>query len=369
MSEPPVLSLDRVSRRFGDRPAVDRVSFHVARGEFFSILGPSGCGKTTTLRLIAGFDDPEPDGGTVSMLGEVVNGRRPYQRPIGMVFQNYALFPHLSVASNVAFGLEERRVARDEIGRRVTHALELVHLDPAIYRDRRPQELSGGQRQRVALARALVLEPPILLLDEPLGALDLQLRKEMQLELTQLNRTLGITFVLVTHDQEEALAMSHRVAVMNAGQVAQIGEPAAIYENPRTAFVANFIGEANLFTGRVRDVMDAVCSVEQQDGAMWRVPCAASRQVGDTVRIAVRPEWQSLVRAGAGAPGDNLLPGTIREIIFRGETLHVLVLLADGSTARVALQNEGVLANPLTWRVGDAVQIGWRPRDAQVLEE
>jgi spermidine/putrescine ABC transporter ATP-binding subunit len=363
----PVLSLDHVSRRHGSRLAVDRVSLAVQPGEFFSLLGPSGCGKTSTLRLIAGFDDPEPDGGTVSMMGEMVNGRRPYQRPIGMVFQNYALFPHLTVAGNIAFGLEERRMPRAEIANKVSHALELVRLDPAEYAARRPAQLSGGQRQRVALARALVLEPKILLLDEPLGALDLQLRKEMQLELKALNRTLGITFILVTHDQEEALVMSDRVAVMQEGRVVQVGTPAEIYETPRTAFVAGFIGEANLLEGAVQSVVDGMALVRQDDGAEWRVPVDGGQQ-GRRVCIAVRPEWHELAALGAVASGRNAVEGTVREVIFLGEMLHVLVTLRGGQLVRVALRNEGMLANPVPWRTGDAVAVSWQPRDAQVLE-
>jgi len=348
--------------------AVDRVSLDVLPGEFFSLLGPSGCGKTTTLRLIAGFDEPDPDGGTVRMLGVDVSAKRPYQRPIGMVFQNYALFPHLDVARNVAFGLEERRVPRSEIRARVDRALELVRLDRATYAARRPGELSGGQRQRVALARALVLEPPILLLDEPLGALDLQLRKEMQLELRQLNRSLGITFILVTHDQEEALVMSDRIAVMSAGRVVQVGSPAEIYEHPRTAFVANFIGEANLFAGSVGAIDGGIATVVQAHETCWRVPLL-SASIGDPVQVAVRPEWLDLVAdLTPPSPAHNELPGTIREIIFLGETLHVLVTLRDGSTVRVALRNTGVLTTPLRWRAGASVRVTWAPQQAQVLE-
>ena len=320
------------------------MSLDVAAGEFFSLLGPSGCGKTTTLRLIAGFDDPDPDGGLIRMLGESVVGKRPWQRPIGMVFQNYALFPHLSVAHNIAFGLEEHRVAKAEIMPRVARALELVRLDPASYADRRPAELSGGQRQRVALARALVLEPRILLLDEPLGALDLQLRKEMQLELRRLNRTLGITFILVTHDQEEALAMSDRVAVMSAGRVVQGGRPAEIYEQPRTAFVARFIGEANVLSGYAR-------------GAS-----------GADAQIAVRPERLELVPIDAPVGHANALSGTIREIVFLGETSHVVVAIDGGAEIRVAVRNPGAAAPPLAWRVGQPVQVTWQSGDAQVLE-
>jgi spermidine/putrescine ABC transporter ATP-binding subunit len=348
--------------------AVDRATFAVGQGEFFSLLGPSGCGKTTLLRLIAGFDDPEPDGGTITILGQAMSGRRPYQRPIGMVFQNYALFPHLSVAGNVAFGLEERRLPRDEIAAKVTRALELVRLDPGEFGRRRPAQLSGGQRQRVALARALVLEPPMLLLDEPLGALDLQLRKEMQLELKQLNRSLGISFVLVTHDQEEALVMSDRVAVMSAGRIVQVGTPTEIYKTPRTAFVAGFIGEANLFAGTVTAMADGLAWVRQPDGAEWRVPVGATTRAGELVRIAVRPEWHELSVPGSPADGRNHVDGTVREVLFLGEMLHVLVDVGGGGIVRVAVRNDGVLANPVTWRAGDAVAVRWRPGDAQVLE-
>ncbi|MBK7593748.1 MAG: ABC transporter ATP-binding protein [Gemmatimonadetes bacterium] len=358
---PPVLSLDAVSRRFGSTVAVDGVSLAVAPGEFFSLLGPSGCGKTTTLRLIAGFE--HPDAGRVQMLGEDVTSRRPYERPIGMVFQSYAIFPHLSVAGNVAFGLEERRVPKGEVAGRVARALELVRLAPSEFAHRRPAELSGGQRQRVALARALVLEPPILLLDEPLAALDLQLRKEMQLELKALNRRLGITFILVTHDQEEALVMSDRIAVMHAGRVEQLGTPAEIYEAPRTAFVAEFIGEANFFAGAVEEGD----TVRQQDGFTWRLP-AGARVRGEGVRIAVRPEWLDVHRPGESPAGENVLRGTVRETIFLGETLHVLVVLGDGQVVRVALRNEGLLTKPLPWAAGEAVEVAWHPDDAQVLE-
>ncbi len=369
MTDAPVLTLDRVSRRYGGVTAVDQVSLQVARGEFFSLLGPSGCGKTTLLRLIAGFDNPEPDGGEIRLLGEVVNGRRPYQRPIGMVFQNYALFPHLTVAGNVAFGLEERRVPRSEIASRVTHVLELVRLDPALYANRRPTELSGGQRQRVALARALVLQPPVLLLDEPLGALDLQLRKEMQLELRQLNRTLGITFILVTHDQEEALVMSDRVAVMSGGKVIQVGTPAGIYDHPRTAFIAGFIGQANRFHGRVTAFADRVATVEQAANISWRVETSSAMAIGTSLEIAVRPEWHDLVRDGAAPPDCNAIPGTVREVIFLGDSSHVVVALTDGAIVRVAVRSAGLDSHADSWRVGEHVVVTWPVGSAQVLEQ
>ncbi|HET7876472.1 MAG TPA: ATP-binding cassette domain-containing protein, partial [Methylomirabilota bacterium] len=236
-SSTPVVQLVRVSKSFGDVKAVNDVSFEIYKGEFFSMLGPSGCGKTTTLRLLAGFEEPDEDGGEVRLLGQVVNKKRPYERQVAMVFQNYALFPHLTVDRNVAFGLEQRKRPKPEIADRVRRALELVRLKPDVFARRMPAQLSGGQRQRVALARALVLEPAILLLDEPLGAIDLKLRKEMQLELKQLNKNLGLTFVYVTHDQEEALTMSDRIAVMSQGRIQQLGAPLEIYEQPVNRFV------------------------------------------------------------------------------------------------------------------------------------
>ncbi len=367
----PIVEFRNVSKSFGATRAVDRVSFSIRRGEFFSLLGPSGCGKTTTLRLLAGFETPDPDGGEVRIDGEVVNLRRPYERRIGMVFQSYALFPHLSVERNIAFGLEEHRVPRTEIPGRVERALGLVRLTPATFARRRPHQLSGGQRQRVALARALVLDPAILLLDEPLGALDLQLRKEMQLELKTLNRELGMTFVYVTHDQEEALAMSDRIAVMSAARVAQLGTPADVYENPRTEFVAGFIGEANLFDGQAgkRGSGEVTTwTVTQEDGRAFLVPDHPGITAGGVVRIAVRPEWLDLFEPGAVPDGENALPGTVRDIVYLGEMMHVVVTLPDGRLVRVALRNEGQLLNPLRWRHGDAVLVAWRPEDCQVLE-
>jgi putative spermidine/putrescine transport system ATP-binding protein len=335
----PVVELRHVTRTWGPVRAVDDVSLTIHRGEFFALLGPSGCGKTTTLRLLAGLESP--DTGDILLLGERANERRPYERPVGMVFQHYALFPHLDVSRNVAFGLVERGVGRGEIATRVHRALELVRLDPATYARRRPEALSGGQRQRVALARALVLEPAILLLDEPLGALDLQLRKEMQLELKALNRELGITFVFVTHDQDEALAMSDRIAVMDQARVAQVGTPAEIYESPRTSFVAGFIGACNLL----------------------------ARQAGDRAEaIAVRPEWMALHRPGAVPAGAEHREGTVRDIVYLGETMHVVLRLATGEDLRVSVQNVGQLANPLPWSRGEPAVASGNPADAAVLE-
>ncbi|MEO8089023.1 MAG: ABC transporter ATP-binding protein [Gemmatimonadales bacterium] len=368
-SSHPVVQLARVSKSFGEVKAVDDISFEIRRGEFFSILGPSGCGKTTTLRLLAGFEEPDEDGGEVRLLGEMVNKKRPYERKIAMVFQNYALFPHLTVARNVSFGLEQRKTPRNEIEGRVGRALEMVRLKPDVFSQRMPGQLSGGQRQRVALARALVLEPDILLLDEPLGAIDLKLRKEMQLELKALNKQLGTTFIYVTHDQEEALTMSDRIAVMDNARVAQLGTPAEIYENPRTAFVAKFIGESNFFDGRVKQRLNGEWLVERDGGGTFRVPHTASLQEGQAIRIAVRPEWLDMQRPDAVPPGENAVVGTVRDIIYLGETMHVIVAIPDADDVTVALRNEGQLIKPLTWTRGDAAAVAWLPEDCQILEE
>jgi spermidine/putrescine transport system ATP-binding protein len=367
-SKNPVVQFVRVSKSFGDVTAVDNVSFDIYRGEFFSLLGPSGCGKTTTLRLLAGFEEPDDNGGEVRLLGETVNKKRPYERRIAMVFQNYALFPHLSVARNVAFGLEQRKTPKQETTDRVRQALEMVRLKPDVFSSRMPGQLSGGQRQRVALARALVLEPAILLLDEPLGAIDLKLRKEMQLELKALNKQLGTTFIYVTHDQEEALTMSDRIAVMDNARVAQLGTPAEIYENPRTAFVAKFIGESNFFEGMAGEQANGQWRIGQTGGGSFQVPHNPSLRMGRAVRIAVRPEWMDVVRPDAVPPGENALVGTVRDIIYLGETMHVIVTVPGAGDITVALRNEGQLIKPLQWKRGDSAAVAWLPEDCQILE-
>jgi spermidine/putrescine transport system ATP-binding protein len=365
----PVVQFVGVSKSFGEVKAVDNVSFDIYRGEFFSLLGPSGCGKTTTLRLLAGFEEPD-EGGQVRLLGETVNHQRPYERKVSMVFQNYALFPHLTVARNVAFGLEQRKTPKAEIEGRIRRALEMVRLKPDLFSHRMPSQLSGGQRQRVALARALVLEPAILLLDEPLGAIDLKLRKEMQLELKALNKQLGTTFIYVTHDQEEALTMSDRIAVMDNARVAQLGTPAEIYENPRTAFVAKFIGESNFFDGRVTDRGDGYWGVRQHgsEGAFRVAQQPGIKEWGE-VRIAVRPEWMDVFRPDSVPPGENALVGTIRDIIYLGETMHVIVTVPGVGDVTVAVRNEGQLIKPLAWKKGDTAAVAWLPEDCQILEE
>jgi ABC-type Fe3+/spermidine/putrescine transport system ATPase subunit len=345
MPAPTLVAFRAVTKRFGAHTAVDGIDLEIRRGEFFSLLGPSGCGKTTTLRLLAGLETP--DAGEILLDGAPIAHLPAWERPLSMVFQSYALFPHLTVAGNVAFGLQQRKRPKEEIVARVRKALDLVRLSPATYETRMPAQLSGGQRQRVALARALVVEPTILLLDEPLGALDLQLRKEMQLELRALNQQLGITFVYVTHDQEEALTLSDRIAVMASARIAQIGAPAEIYECPRTEFVARFVGEVNIL-----------------DAALLATHEARSTKHG---RLAVRPEWMELCAPSAIPAGAASLVGTVQGLVYLGETMHVHVAVDGGEVVKVALRNEGQLSNPIPWKTGDKVAVTWRPDDAQEL--
>jgi spermidine/putrescine ABC transporter ATP-binding subunit len=359
------VQFSRVSKTFGAYRAAREVSFEIRAGEFFSLLGPSGCGKTTTLRLLAGFEQPDVDGGEVRITGGVVNGKRPYERGLGMVFQSYALFPHLSIERNIAFGLEQRAVPKGEIASRVRRAMQLVRLDPDTYARRMPAQLSGGQKQRVALARALVVEPPILLLDEPLGALDLKLRKEMQVELKALNRDLGITFVYVTHDQEEALTMSDRIAVMRDGRIAQLGSPEEIYERPRTPFVAKFIGESNFIEAKHDGVVDGRARLLRPDGAaLWTAPNERPTEA----LICVRPERLHLHAPGEAPSGENQLAATVNALTYRGESLHVRLGLAGGGDVVVAVRNEGQLNQRLRWAVGDAAVVSWAPQDGRLLE-
>ena len=368
-ADPPVVEFVKVRKTFGAYTAVNDISFSVRKGEFFSLLGPSGCGKTTTLRLIAGFEEPDINGGgDVKLHGEVVNRKRPYERKLAMVFQSYALFPHLSVERNIAFGLEMRSCPKIEIPDRVKKAMDMVQLDASMFARRMPAQLSGGQRQRVALARALVLEPSILLLDEPLGALDLKLRKEMQLELKNLNKQLKTTFIYVTHDQEEALTMSDRIAVMSNARIAQLGSPAEIYESPRTPFVAKFIGESNFFEGTPVG-RQGTSWIVQGEGTKFTVPEHMTIAEGKRLRIAVRPEWLDVVRPSEIPEGENGLVGKIRDVIYLGETLHVLVRLGVGRDVAVAVRNEGQLTRPLSWKAGDDAAVAWNPSDCQVLEE
>jgi spermidine/putrescine transport system ATP-binding protein len=356
---PPALELDHVTKRFGDVTAVDDVSLEVARGEFFSLLGPSGCGKTTTLRMLAGFE--EPTAGRLLLDGVDATQVPPFKRPTNLVFQNYALFPHMSVYRNVAFGPRRARLPKAEIDRRVLEALRTVQMDAMA--DRMPAQLSGGQQQRVGLARALVNDPLVLLLDEPLGALDLKLRKEMQIELKRIQRDVGISFVYVTHDQEEAMTMSDRIAVMSGGRVEQIGPPREIYFHPTTRFVADFIGTANMLPGtlervapvpevRIADLVVAAGSV----GARPEAPAAT----GSSVWLMLRPEILQLHRDRPD--GDVALPVVVQDLIFQGTGVRA-DLLGPGDSAIVAT----LPADASAWRPGDAGFLSWDPARGHVV--
>jgi spermidine/putrescine transport system ATP-binding protein len=345
------ISLQSIVKRYGDVVAVDDVSQEMPGGEFFTMLGPSGCGKTTTLRLIAGFE--KLDAGAVILDGVDVSGRPPHKRPLNTVFQSYALFPHMTVADNVAFGLRYQRVTKGERTKRVGEAMSMVQLSGL--EARRPGQLSGGQQQRVALARALVLEPPVLLLDEPLGALDARLRVDLQVELKRIQETLGITFIYVTHDQDEALTMSDRVAVMRGGKIEQCGTPRTLYEEPETAFVANFLGASNLIPGRV----DA--------GALalgeFKLRAEGLNGARDEAIAMIRPERVKI--EPQGTTGENRMPGMVEEVVYLGFHQELRVRLASGALVRADLPNDGTAVE---YSQGDAVAVHLPPDCLRVLE-
>jgi spermidine/putrescine transport system ATP-binding protein len=359
------IHLEGVSKRFAETLAVDDLTLSIERGSFFAMLGPSGCGKTTTLRMIGGFEDPTA--GKVFLGGDDVTQRPPYRRDVNTVFQSYALFPHLSVEKNVAFGLERKRTDKSEIKRRVGEALEMVQL--AGYEKRKSSQLSGGQQQRVALARALVNRPRALLLDEPLGALDLRLRKQLQIELKRIQQEVGITFVHVTHDQEEAMSMADTIAVMNEGRIEQAGSAADLYERPRTAFVANFLGVSNLIDAKVNSAAgNGLATVETHDGATLHVRADRVGPHGsDAVQVGVRPEKVALVAAGEQAPdGANVLRGTVVVASFLGVSIHYVVRTAGGEELTVFAQNlDG--SEPQSFAVGREAQLTWNPQHTFVV--
>jgi len=361
---PAAVELVDVWKRFAGQEAVQGVNLAIAEGEFFSLLGPSGCGKTTTLRMIAGFEQPSQ--GVIRLLGEAIHDTPPHRRNINMVFQNYALFPHLSVFENIAFGLRAKRVPRTEIRKRVLESLEMVRL-PGL-EDRKPAQLSGGQQQRVALARALVNRPAVLLLDEPLGALDQKLRKEMQLELKRLQREVGITFVYVTHDQEEALTMSDRIAVMNQGRVLQMAEPRQIYDNPATRFVADFIGTTNFIAGWVSSIERGMATVELDGLGTACVPDQAGLVAGQPVTLAIRPERLRL--ANAPSPDQpNHLAGVLEEIIFVGNDTQYLLRFGNGTRLLIREQNRSPAEGGTDYRAGQTLYVNWSPASSNVLLE
>jgi spermidine/putrescine transport system ATP-binding protein len=350
-----------VSRR-GTVTAVERVDLTIGEGEFFSLLGPSGCGKTTTLRMIGGFE--EPSEGQILLYGNDVVGVPPNHRDVNMVFQSYALFPHMSVFDNVAFGLRRKSVDKGETTKRVNEMLDLVQLEGKS--ERRPRELSGGQQQRVALARALVNRPRALLLDEPLAALDLKLRQAMQLELKRIQREVGITFIFVTHDQNEALTMSDRLVVMSAGRIEQLGSPREVYERPRTRFVAGFIGTSNLINGTVRELdgTTAVIDTGPDERLIVHDAVDAGARPGQPLDVTVRPE-KITIGTRVPEPGRCALRGTVREVVYLGTSTQYTVAALDGSELLVFLQNSSD-SEDIADR-GQSVWLSWRPEHSLAL--
>jgi spermidine/putrescine transport system ATP-binding protein len=349
------VELSEVTKRFGEFVAVSDLTLEIYEGEFFSLLGPSGCGKTTTLRMIAGFE--EPTEGTIFVAEEPMRGVPPYRRPVNTVFQSYAVFPHMNVFDNVAFGLRRAGVKGEELRHRVTEACEMVQLSG--FEKRRPSQLSGGQQQRVALARALVNKPKVLLLDEPLGALDLKLRKELQLELRNLQHEVGITFVYVTHDQEEALTMSDRIAVMDSGVVRQVADPTTLYELPHDRFVANFIGQTNMFTGRVESVDGDRVTLRTSDDVRIEAIKQDEIEAGAEAHAAVRPE-----KVRFGSEGDNVLSVEIRQVVYLGVSTQYIAERPGGGRILLYQQNAYDAAGPAE---GEEVSVAWDAQNCLVL--
>lgn len=362
-TEEPFVQIKGVTKKFGDVTAVDNVDLDIQRGELFCLLGGSGCGKTTLLRMLAGFEFPQA--GTISIDGIDMSEVPAYERPTNMMFQSYALFPHMSVEKNIAFGLQQDRMPRGEIADRVHDILKLVELQD--YKKRKPQQLSGGQRQRVALARALVKEPKLLLLDEPLAALDKKLRKQTQFELANIQEQVGVTFIVVTHDQEEAMTLSTRMAVMNSGRFEQIGTPTEIYEFPQSRFVADFIGSANIFEGRVvEDSADHV-RVETDLGEIY-INHGQSVAKGSQIWVALRPEKIYLSKSAPEKPGPNQATGMVDDIGYLGDTSIYKIRMDNGLILDVTAPNQirpMSRTHAITWE--DKVYLSWEPASAMLL--
>ena len=355
-----------VVKKFGEMVAVDHIDLEVRDGEFFSLLGPSGCGKTTTLRMIGGFE--EPTAGLIELQGQDVTWLPPYRRNVNTVFQNYALFPHLTIYENVAFGLRRKGVKDAEIKGRVTEMLALVELPG--YEGRKPTQISGGQAQRIALARALINRPAVLLLDEPLGALDLKLRKQMQVELKRIQQEVGITFIYVTHDQEEAMTMSDRIAVMNKGHYEQLGDPETLYERPSTRFVAGFLGVSNLIAGKVTGPDgDDLAVITLDNGVVVRAPRALAE--GKTsILLGVRPEKIRLYELHETVPdGFNRMPGTIRAASYMGVSTQYQVDVPGDRRLTVFEQNVERATKAELWEPGEEAVVAWQPRHSFVVKD
>jgi putrescine transport system ATP-binding protein len=363
--------ISNVSKRFGDFTAVDQVTLDIRRGEIFCLLGGSGSGKTTLLRMLAGFEAPTE--GSITIDGDDMSRIPPYERPVNMMFQSYALFPHMTVERNISFGLEQEGMTRADIQRRVAEILDIVKMGNLI--KRKPHQLSGGQRQRVALARALVKRPKLLLLDEPLAALDKKLREHTQFELINIQQRLGVTFVVVTHDQEEAMTLGTRLGVMNHGRIVQVGSPSDIYESPSNRFVADFIGSVNMFEGRVsEESAEAVRIVSTELGCTVRADRSCPAHSGSTVWAAIRPEKINISRrapaaaAGAATAPENLVRGTVREIAYMGDMSIYLVQIESGKMLRVTLPNvTRGREKPLTRE--ESVWLSWQGSSPVVLTD
>jgi spermidine/putrescine transport system ATP-binding protein len=355
------LRLAGLTKSFAAFTAVDDLDLDVPRGSFFALLGPSGCGKTTTLRMVAGLDSPTS--GTITLAGQDITRSKPYQRPVNTVFQSYALFPHLDIFENVAFGLRRRK--QRDVETQVADMLDLVELGSQARK--RPAQLSGGQQQRVALARALINKPEVLLLDEPLGALDLKLRRSMQIELKRIQTEVGLTFIHVTHDQEEAMTMADTVAVMNKGLIEQMGAPAELYENPRSTFVANFLGQSNLIAGTITARASDVVTVDMH-GITVSVPTGRTHTDGDAGWVGIRPEKVLIGEPGEelDAPGNTIPGGVVTDVSFVGVSTQYLVRMPWGQELQVFQQNTGRVR---MFRVGESVELSWRPEYAFVLDQ
>ncbi|MCO5160370.1 MAG: ABC transporter ATP-binding protein [Mesorhizobium sp.] len=360
-SAKPYIVFENVTKKFGDFTAVNDLSLSIYEREFFALLGASGCGKSTLLRMLAGFD--EPTSGRILLDGQDLRGIPPYRRPVNMMFQSYALFPHMSVEQNIAFGLKQEGMPKADIDKRVAEMLKLVKLEP--FAKRKPHQLSGGQRQRVALARSVAKRPKVLLLDEPLGALDKKLREETQFELMDLQQNLGLTFVVVTHDQEEAMTMADRIAILDKGQVMQVATPAEVYEAPLSRFVANFVGNVNMLEGRVAERKENSARITGASGAQIVVENAGAAKTGDEVAFAIRPEK---IKVSSKKPDGaaNAMEGEIYDLAYLGDMTVYHVRLVDGQVVKAsALNSSRITEDPLSWN--DKAWISFAPDAGVVL--
>lgn len=359
----PSIQLKNVYKRLGDIDAVDHVSLEIEKGKFFSILGPSGCGKTTTLRLIGGLEVPES--GEIFIGGKLVNNIPPYRRDCSIVFQNLALFPHMTVNENIRFGLTLKKVKEREINNRVSEMLTLMQLDG--FENRRPKQLSGGQQQRVALARSIILQPEVLLLDEPLASLDRKLRDNMRVELRKIQKEVGITFIYVTHDLDEALSMSDQVAVMKFGKLLQVASPNELYENPKTRFVADFIGASNILTGKVTAKNGNDLKIETNNGLEFSAS-DTGQEKGQTINFSIRPGYIKICSIGSELEVDNVFVATVVEKVYLGDITEAIISLNNSEQVKVHIRRKSQ-ADHFEIQIGDKIQAGWNKNDLNLLKD